>query len=179
MESNTSILPQECSSKIINHLGLVAAMYDELGLGELIDSLIPQDKEKRVVSVGQSVKAMVVNGLGFANRALYMTPHFFQDKPVDRLIGEDIKAQDLNDTVLGRNLDVIYDYNPEELYSHLAARTVDRLGLLTRFGHLDSTSFHTDGHYPDNGSEEEEGVIRVTKGYSRDHRPDLNQVFCS
>ena len=77
MESNTSILPEECSSKIINHLGLVAAMYDELGLGELIDSLIPQDKEKRVVSVGQSVKAMVVNGLGFANRALYMTPHFF------------------------------------------------------------------------------------------------------
>ena len=63
MESNTSILPQECSSKIINHLGLVAGMYDELGLGELIDSLIPQDKEKRVVSVGQSVKEWVFNNM--------------------------------------------------------------------------------------------------------------------
>jgi hypothetical protein len=63
MENNTAILPQECPSKLLNHLGLVAGMYDELGLGELIDSLIPQDKEKRVVSVGQAVKAMVLNGL--------------------------------------------------------------------------------------------------------------------
>jgi len=176
MESKTTILPQECSSKILNHLGLVAGTYDELGLGELIDSLIPQDKEKRVVSVGQAVKAMLVNGLGFANRALYLTPHFFQDKPVDRLIGEGIKAQDLNDTVLGRALDTIYKHNPEELYAHLAARTVDRLGLFIRFGHLDSTSFHTDGSYQDNGSEEEDGVVRIAKGYSRDHRPDLNQI---
>lgn len=60
MESNTTILPQECSSKLLNHLGLVAGMYDELGLGELIDSLIPQGKEKRVVSIGQAVKAMVL-----------------------------------------------------------------------------------------------------------------------
>jgi transposase len=176
MENNTAILPQECSSKLLNHLGLVAGMYDELGLGELIDSLIPQDEEQRIVSVGQSVKAMVLNGLGFANRALYLTPHFFQDKPVDRLIGEGIEAQHLNDTVLGRNLDAIYDYNPEKLYSQLAARAVGRLGLLTRFGHLDSTSFHTDGRYPDAESDEEEGVIRITKGYSRDHRPDLNQI---
>ncbi|MCP4492525.1 MAG: IS1634 family transposase [Gammaproteobacteria bacterium] len=176
MDNNTAILPQECSSKLLNHLGLVAGMYDELGLGELIDSLIPQDEEQRTVSVGQAVKAMVVNGLGFANRALYLTPHFFQDKPVDRLIGEGIRAQHLSDTTLGRALDAIYKYNPEKLYPLLASGTVNHLGLLTRFGHLDSTSFHTDGRYQDNGSEEEEGVIRITKGYSRDHRPDLNQI---
>ena len=176
MENKTAVLSQECSSKLLNHLGLVSGMYDELGVGELIDSLIPQDKEKRVVSLGQAVKAMVLNGLGFVNRALYLTPHFFQDKPVDRLIGEGIEAHHLNDTTLGRALDDIYDYNPEELYSQLAAKAIARLGLQARFGHLDSTSFHTDGRYPDNGSEEEEGVIRITKGYSRDHRPDLNQV---
>ncbi|WYD80369.1 MAG: IS1634 family transposase [Candidatus Electrothrix gigas] len=176
MKNNTSILPQKSSGKLLNHLGLVAGMYDELGLGELIDSLIPQDEEQRIVSIGQAVKAMVVNGLGFANRALYLTPHFFQDKPVDRLIGEGIEAHHLNDTTLGRALDDIYDYNPEVLYRNLASRAVGRLGLLTRFAHLDSTSFHTDGRYPDNGSEEEEGVVQITKGYSRDHRPDLNQV---
>ena len=176
MKENISFLPEKYSSKLLNHLGLVAGMYDELGIGELIDSLIPQDNEKRIVSLGQAVKAMVINGLGFANRALYLTPHFFQDKPVDRLIGEGVEAQHLNDTTLGRALEDIYDYNPEDLYSQLALRVVDRLGLLTRFGHLDSTSFHTDGHYADNGSEEEEGVIRITKGYSRDHRPDLNQI---
>jgi len=43
----------------------------------MIDQLIPQDNEKRVVSIGQAVKAMVLNGLGFANKALYLTSHFF------------------------------------------------------------------------------------------------------
>ena len=176
MDNNTAILPQECSSKLLNHLGLVTGMYDELGLGELIDSLIPQDEEQRTVSVGQAVKAMIVNGLGFANRALYLTPHFFQDKQADRLIGEGIEAQHLSDSTSGRALDAIYKYNPEKLYPPLAARTVNRLGLVIRFGHLDSTSFHTEGRYPNDGSDEDERVIQITKGYSRDHRPDLNRV---
>lgn len=175
MEENTTVLSGGYSSKLLNHLGLVAGMYDELGVGELLDRLIPQEKGQRIVSVGQSVKAMILNGLGFTNRALYLTPFFFQDKPVDRLIGEGIEFHHLNDDILGRHLDLIYDYNPEELYSRIAAQSVGRLDLLPRFGHLDSTSFHTDGHYSDNGSEEE-GLIRITKGYSRDHRPDLNQV---
>ncbi len=68
-------------------MGLIAGIYEELGVGELIDQLIPQDAEKRMVSLGQVVKAMLLNSLGFANRALYLTPLFFWDKPVERLIG--------------------------------------------------------------------------------------------
>ena len=40
--------------------------------------------------------------------------------------------------------------------------------------HLDSTSFHVDGEYD---AELDTKAIRLTKGYSRDHRPDLNQVI--
>jgi len=39
--------------------------------------------------------------------------------------------------------------------------------------HVDSTSFHVHGRYE--GLGEEVGAIRVTHGYSRDHRPDLKQ----
>src|SRR5437868_14826937 len=52
---------------------------------------------------------------------------------------------------------------------------VKRLGLRPQCGHLDSTSFHVDGQYS-SGHEPEAGVIHITQGYSRDHRPDLNQV---
>ncbi|MEN9898935.1 MAG: hypothetical protein RLZZ66_2584, partial [Pseudomonadota bacterium] len=31
----------------MDHLGLIAGMVDELGLEELIDTLIPQDQEQR------------------------------------------------------------------------------------------------------------------------------------
>jgi hypothetical protein len=50
--------------------GLIAGMIDELGLSELIDTVIKQDHEQRQISVGQCVKAMILNGLGFVNRAL-------------------------------------------------------------------------------------------------------------
>ncbi len=59
----------------------------------------------------------------------------------------------------------------------MAVRAVSRLGLCCRLGHLDATGFHVDGEY--NRGEilaEDSRVIQITPGYSRDHRPDLNQV---
>jgi transposase len=176
IESNSMASPDHYSSKLLNHLGLVSVMFDELGIGNTIDCLIPQDQEKRNVSVGQAIKAMVLNGLGFSKRALYLTPQFFQDKPVEMLIGKGVEAEHLNDDILGRALDKIYTYGPDLLYPQLALPAVKHLGLLCRFGHLDSTSFHVDGQYKRGQNETGEGVIHITQGYSRDHRPDLNQV---
>lgn len=175
IDTGSMASPGHYSSHVLNHLGLVAGMYDELGLGELIDQVLVQDEDSRIVSLGQAVKAMVLNGLGFAHRALYLTPLFFQDKPVERLLGPGITAEHLNDDVLGRALDRIYAYGPTQLYAQLAARAVQRLGLACRFGHLDATSFHVDGEY-NSDLEEPTGVIHITRGYSRDHRPELNQV---
>ncbi|MBF0133965.1 MAG: DUF4277 domain-containing protein [Magnetococcales bacterium] len=61
-------MPTNYSSQTLDHLGLVAGIYDELCLGETIDRIIPQDMSMRKVSIGQAVKAMVINGLGFANQ---------------------------------------------------------------------------------------------------------------
>ena len=152
-------------------------MIDELGLPELIDTVIKQDHEQRQVSVGLCVKAMILNGLGFVNRALYLMPHFFKDKPVERLLGEGVAAEHLNDDALGRALDAIYAYDPETLYGQLAAQAVKRLGLSCKVGHIDTSSFHVDGVYNSGQEDVPEGVIHITQGYSRDHRPDLNQVI--
>ncbi len=72
-------------------------MVDELGLVEKIDAMIPQDLEQRNISVGMAVKAMILIGLGFVQRALYLTPDFFRGKPVGRLLGPGITAEMLND----------------------------------------------------------------------------------
>jgi transposase len=63
-------------SQVLDHLGLVAGMFNELGIREVIDRTIPQDMTKRTVSLGQAVKAMVLNGLGFVNQQLYLVPSF-------------------------------------------------------------------------------------------------------
>ena len=123
-------------------------MIDELGLPEMIDAVIKQDHDQRHASVG-----------------------------VERLLGEGITAEQLNDDALGRALDAIYAYGPEPLYGQLAAQSVKRLGLSCAVGHLDSTSFHVDGAYNSSQDDVPEGVVQLTQGYSRDHRPDLNQVI--
>ena len=163
-------------SQVLDHLGLVAGMFDELGIGDVIDQATQQNPEMRDLTTGEAVKAMVLNGLGFINQALYLVPRFFQNKPTYRLISPRVAPDQLNDDALGRALDTLYAYGVTELYSLLAATAAERLGLTPRFAHLDSTSFHVDGRY-NRDEEPEEQVIHITRGYSRDHRPDLNQVM--
>jgi transposase len=169
-------MSQPYRSQILDHLGLVAGIFDELGIGEVLDQATQQDPEMRIVTVGNAVKAMVLNGLGFVNQQLYLVPMFFQHKPIHRLIAPSIDATHLNDDTLGRALDTLYEAGVTELYSLIAVTAAQRLGLTPTFAHLDSTSFHVDGRY--NSAEEPDAqVIHITRGYSRDHRPDLNQVM--
>jgi transposase len=151
-------------------------MFEELGITEVIDQATQQDPEMRIVTVGHAVKAMVLNGLGFVNQQLYLVPHFFHNKPLPRLIAPGIQASHLNDDTLGRALDTLYETGLTELYSLIAATAAQRLGLTPTFTHLDTTSFHVDGRY--NSAEAPDAqVVHITHGYSRDHRPDLNQVM--
>jgi transposase len=163
-------------SQVLDHLGLVAGMFDELGIGDVLDQATQQNPEMRDLTVGEAVKAMVLNGLGFINQALYLVPRFFQNKPTSRLISPRVAPKQLNDDALGRALDTLYAYGVTELYSLIAATAVQHLGLAPRLVHLDSTSFHVDGRY-NSDAEPDEHVIHITRGYSRDQRPDLNQVM--
>src|SRR5438874_12415249 len=82
-------------SRTLAHLGLVVGMYEEVWIGEVIDRVLPQDEERRFVSVGEAVKAMVLNGLGFVNQRLYLLPHFFMDIITVRLLGTGITPEHL------------------------------------------------------------------------------------
>jgi transposase len=169
-------MPQPYRRQILDHLGLVAGMFDELGSADVIDQATKQHPETRIVTVGHAVKAMVLNGLGFVNQRLYLVPMFFRNKPTHRLVAPGIEAQHLNDDTLGRALDTLYDYGVTTLYSLMATTAAQRLGVRPTVAHLDSTSFHVDGH--DNSAEEPDAhVIHIIRGYSRDHRADLNHVM--
>ena len=128
------------------------------------------------MTVGSAVKAMVLNGLGFVHQQLYLVPLFFQNKPTQRLIAPGIEAQHLHDDTLGRALDTLYAAGVTALYRLLGTTAVPRLGLTPTCAHLHSTSFHVDGRYNSN-EEPDAHVIHLTRGYRRDHRPDLNQVM--
>jgi transposase len=163
------------STQRLDHLGIVAGVCRHIHLIEQIDTHV--GPSERRVAVGEAVQAMVLNALGFASRALYLTPEFFTNKPVDLLIREGLQAEDLNDDSLGRALDRLYEAGVTEVFAWVASHALQVYGLQHRFVHLDSTSVSLQGEYvPD---AEDPRVIRIAHGYSKDHRPDLKQVVVS
>jgi transposase len=167
---------QEYSSCQLGHLGLVSGMIDEFGLVEEIDNIVGPSAGDRLLSPGILCKALVLNGLGFSQRTLYMVSSFFEQYDTEFLLGTGIEASQLNDSVLGRFLDTIHEYGCTKLYGQLSLGICQKLGLHVSSVHMDSTSFHVDGQYNTDVTNVADDVVKVTMGYSRDHRPDLNQV---
>jgi transposase len=95
---------------------LLAGIFDELGVGDLADELLPQDLSQRKATVGQALKAMLLNGLGFANRRLYLMPEFFRNEPTERLVGPGVSPEHLNDDASGKALDTPHAFGLTELY---------------------------------------------------------------
>ncbi|HLP42602.1 MAG TPA: IS1634 family transposase [Fibrobacteria bacterium] len=163
----------------LDHHGLIAAVCKDLKIAERIDALLPIH-EQRVVSPGRAVVAMILNGLGFTNRRLYLTPQFFESKPVARLLDAPIKAEDLNDYALGHALDDLSAFGVSRLFGHVAFGIALEHRLLGNLAHLDTTSLSVSGEYERPGAvETEPATIRLTHGFSKDNRPDLKQAVMS
>ena len=157
----------------LNHLGIVAEVCREIGVAEWLDAQDPTSRQR--VSVGTATVAMVLNGLGFSNRQLYLVPQFFADKPVEHLLGPGLSAADLNDDCLGRTLDWLYAHDVTTLFAGLALRARRAFGVPVTQLHADTTSFAVSGDYPPTEGDLDAQTIAVTYGYSRDHREDLKQ----
>jgi transposase len=156
----------------LDHLGLLASVINDLGLVSLIDArLKPDDQE--AITPGEAVKGMILNGLGFANRPLSLSPQFFANKPLDLLFRPDVKAEMLNRFKLGRTLDEVNTYGSDLLFSEIALVVCRQEAIDQRFNHLDTTSFSLTGDYV---PESDQQAIAITHGYSKDHRPDLKQA---
>ncbi len=177
--------PAEIVTHVLDHHGLVASQCQDLRLAQRIDKRLSSHPE-RIVSYGTSCVAMILNGLGFTNRRLYLTPQFFESKPVEALLGPGVEARHLNDDALGGALDAIAQYGPSKLFGEVAFEIALEHDLLDELVHVDTTSFSVHGDYASDGGCSEQGEeagepveITVTHGYSKDRRPDLKQVVLS
>lgn len=164
-------------TSVLDHHGLVAAVCKDLNIATKIDQrLYDKIDRRRIVSAGTAVVALILNGLGFTNRRLYLTPQFFESKPVEYLLGEGISSEQLDDHTLGKMLDEVSDYGASRLFGELAFEIALENNLLGSLARLDSTSLSVEGKYD---REDEAEVIKLTYGHSKDHRPDLKQAVMS
>lgn len=194
-ESVVKLKPQEIEIQNIDHLGIVAGIIDSIGIVEIINELIGVEKDEKV-NAGQVVKAMIINGLGFVSKPLYMFPEYFETIACEHLIGTGVKPEYLNDDKLGRVMDKLFIKGLDTIFFIIAVKAAQKFGVSLSTSHLDSSSMHVHGQYntslPEvifenqkigNNQELEEIAVKspkeitITYGYSRDHRPDLKQFI--
>lgn len=157
----------------LDHLGVVAGVIKDLGIIDFIDArILTHDQEE--ITTGEAIAGMILNGLGFSNRPISLTPQFFENKPIDVLFGSGVAPEHFNRFKLGRSLDKINDYGCDLLFSEIALAVCQQEGIDCQFNSLDTTSFSLTGQYV---PETDQQAIAVTHGYSKDHRPDLKQAI--
>ena len=69
----------------LDHHGVVAGIIEELKLVDAIDGRLGKDGQERG-QCREAVKAMILNGLGFSNRPLMLTPQFYENLPLETAI---------------------------------------------------------------------------------------------
>jgi transposase len=106
---------EEFESKNLDHLGIIAGIIDEIGIVEKINEILLIDSREKI-NTGEVVKAIILNGLGFVSKPLYLFSQFFEDKAIEHLLGAGIKAEELNDDKLGRVMDKLYKYGLTKLF---------------------------------------------------------------
>src|SRR6266850_5872097 len=112
----------------------MASVIKERRVMEMIDArLVPDAQEE--ITPGEAMAGMILNGLGFGNRPLSLTPQFFANKPLDLLFREGVHAELFNRFKLGRTLDEVHAYGCDLLLSELALVVCAQERLEQRFSH--------------------------------------------
>jgi len=153
-------------------------MIDELGITGIIDEALPKTRD-HVLPHSAIIKAMLLNGLGFNERRLYIFSRFFSNLSTEQLFGAGVTPEHLNDDVLVRTLDRIYEYGSTDLFNKIVLEVMKKFPFGTHLLHADTTSFSVYGDYDSADEEEDFRTIRITYGHSKDHRDDLKQFVLS
>ncbi|HPY60619.1 MAG TPA: IS1634 family transposase [Methanospirillum sp.] len=176
MEKFPQFTSQDFTSRQIGHLGLVAGMIDELGISAVIDEELPKTRD-HILPHSKVVTAMLLNGLGFNERRLYFFSRFFTNLSTEQLFGPGVTPEHLNDDVLLRTLDRIYDYGTTDLFNRIVMNVMKKFQFGTHMLHADTTSFSVHGDY--DNDEEDFRTIQIAYGHNKDLRWDLKQFVLS
>jgi transposase len=163
----------------VQHLPLVKAYADKIGLVEVINQVVPTEMD---VDPGTIVLGMILDTLS-GRSPLYRLEEFFTHQDTALLLGKAVAPEVFNDDTVGRVLERLYDVGTMKIFTACAVRADQVYGLDKRYVHFDTTSISVYGDYlpPEGqpGQQEQAVPFTITHGYSKDKRPDLKQFVFS
>ncbi len=167
--------PEEIRASDVSFLPIVAWYVKRLGIMEVVNRLCPTN---RGISAGEVMLALFMDTIA-GRSPLYKLDESFSQQDMELLFGRDIPVEKLNDDLVGRTMDAIYDAGTGLILTAAAVNAVRVYELETRCAHHDTTSLTVYGEY-DLYQESDHGQpFVITRGYNKDHRPDLKQIVLS
>jgi len=160
----------------VQHLPIVKAYADKIGLVEAINQLVPTEM---AIDPGTIVLGMSLDTLS-GRSPLYRLEEFFTHPDTALLLGKTVPPEAFQDDTVGRVLERLYDAGTMKVCTACAIRADRAFGFDKRSVHFDTTSITVYGNYlPPEEAAEPEVPFRITYGDSKDKRPDLKQCVFS
>ena len=146
--------------KRLSALPVIQETIDHIGLGDLLVQFVGNKRYASALLV-------TLKNILLERGALYRVQDWAKEfEPAF------IDEHTLNDDVIGRALDKLYESDRASMQTKCVLATIKKCGLSTDVIHNDTTSVSVSGRY----ESQDKGAIQLKRGHSKDHRPDLKQL---
>lgn len=166
----------DLETRLLAGLPIVNAFYDRLGIDRLLETHVPDDPRLRLSPA--AALGVVIRNLVVRHAPVYALGEWasrYEPSQVG-LTADDIGL--LNDDRVGRMLARLFDADRASLLTRLVLDAVEAFDIDLDRLHNDSTSIKFSGAYDTADGHERGGkpTPAVCPGFSKDHRPDLQQL---
>src|SRR4029450_11605364 len=151
----------------VQHLPIVKAYADKIGLVETINQLVPTEM---AIDPGTIVLGMILDT--FSGRSpLYRLEEFFTHQDPVLLLGKAVAPEAFNDDTVGRVLERLYDVGTMKIFTACAVRADRVYGWDKQYVRVDRASISVYGDYrPPEGPPDQQAPavpFTITHGYSK------------
>ena len=158
----------------VQHLPIVTAYANKIGVVELINTLVPTQME---IDAGTVILGMVLDTLTGRN-PLYRLNMYFENQDTQLLLGKKIDPLKFSDYTVGRVLDRIHDFGAMKIFSQISLQALKQFNIDRNHLSFDTTSVSVHGDYsPYSEKSNSSDTMNIVHGHSKDHRPDLKQFL--
>ena len=168
----------EITTKRLDHLPIIAQAVQRLRLRELVDERCPVDPRSHVTT-GQCVEALVTTILS-GSHTLYRLSDLLSPLDLFAAFGWTVEPERFHDERIARALDALVEAGLAPINAAATFEAVRAYALDLSRVHFDTTSVKVHGAYLTSEEPEDEddpeAIPHLTRGYSKDHRPDLKQI---
>jgi transposase len=158
----------------VQNLPIISAYARRIGVVDVINTLVPTEME---IDAGTTILGMILDTLT-GRSPLYRLDEFFEHQDTELILGKKTDPSKFSDYTVGRVLDRIYEYGAVQVFSEISMRALDYFKINRRHVSFDTTSVSVQGDYLSYSEQrDDEDVMKIVHGHSKDHRPDLKQFL--